>query len=391
MLEPIFIVVAQLGNYFELNNHISKDFEIHKYETKWWMSSNFNQKKLSNSMSQEPLVSILPENIQIPISSFDSLHENLLQNAIVQAVSIGVATSIFLIMLLQTSKKGVFWLHLLSLCFLSIRAGLYLGYLYSPLGSISFAIGGVLLKDPMSGYRYSLSTDIFQLFLIISIQVSFSYQIYSILKDPNYRKLRLLLTMVFSTLGITIVAFQTYALVMNSRMIYQGLFNGKEIVLASWVVNVPIIMMCGSINLISLILIIKLVLAIRRRRYLGIKQFSGLHILLIGFLQTFLLPTILVIIDYKNSATDSNTILYTIAITLVVSTMPLATMWAKMINTQSTLKTSSLLFYTPSITSESDVDTFVGTEDKLMPRDILELINDDSFQEYKSHQVTQQV
>lgn len=344
------------------------------------------------SQFSEPSALITPGNVQVALSAFDSLHNSLLENAIVQSVSIGAAVSIFIIMMLQTTKKGVmYWLHLACLAFLSLRSGLYLGYLYSPLGNISFNLAGVLLEDPMPGYRYTVATNVFQVFLVTSIQISFCYQIYSMFKDPKYRKLGMLMTFGACILGLVTIAFQIYAVVRNANMIYQGLFNGVAIELAPWETNLPVVLMSVSINVMSLLLVFKLIRAIQRRRFLGIKQFSGMHILLIAFSQTFLIPTILVIVDYKNSARKSSTILYTIAITLVVLTMPLATMWAKMMNTQSTLQTSSLLFYSPSVKTESDADTFIGHDEKAMPQDIAELINDDNFQEFNRLEVTREV
>ena len=43
----------------------------------------------------------------------------------------------------------------------------------------------------------------------------------------------------------------------------------------------------------TILLIGKLIIAIRTRRYLGLKQFDSFHILLIGFSQTLIIPSII--------------------------------------------------------------------------------------------------
>lgn len=340
-------------------------------------------------MSAEiPSILLEPSNVQVAATAFDTIQHNLLKGAIVQAVSIGAAASILIIMMLQSKKKGVMhWLHVITLIIVLIRAGLYLGYLWTPLASMSFIVGGILTSDPMPGFRLTVATNVFQILLVTIIQVSFAYQTYSMFRHPQYKTFGYLLTSFNICFGLVIIIFQTYAVAKNANMLYQGLFKAVEVEISDWVVNLPVILMSVSINIMSLILMVKLGRAIKRRRFLGIKQFSNLHILLIGSCQTFFIPTILVIVEYSKADKLTNSILYTISLLLVVLTMPIVTMWAKMTNTQPKLETSSLLFYTPSIRSESDNETVIGTDEKALPQDIADLINDDSFQEFKTHQV----
>jgi len=331
----------------------------------------------------ELIVTIPALNETVSLSKFDSVSFNLLRNAIVNSCALGSCISLMLLLILKSKKHGiVYWLHMATLSSLIIRSGLYLGYLLSPLAEVGFIVTGAVNQSLKQGFNVSVAADVFNIILTTLVEVCFTYQISIMFRSPKHRQIGIFVTVGFGLFGLLIIAFQMVAVTKSKISAYDALFNGGTSTVGLWLINLPTILFSISINLMSLVLIVKLVIGIRIRRYLGLKQFDYLHVLLIMFTQTFIVPTILVIVEYK-VGDGNDPILLTVAMTVVVLSLPLSSMWAQMANDQPVLETSSLLFYTPNLSSEEE--TIICVDEKAMPQDIADIINDDNFHEQKIH------
>jgi pheromone alpha factor receptor len=331
----------------------------------------------------ELIVNIPALDETLSLSKFDSVSFNLLQNAIVNSCALGSCISLMLLLILKSKKHGiVYWLHMATLSCLIIRSGLYLGYILSPLAKIGFVVTGVTNANLKQGYNLSVAADVFNIVLTLLVEICFTFQTSVMFRSPKHQQIGISITLGFGLLGLVIFAFQIVAVTKTHISSYKSLFGDGGNPVDVWLINLPTILFSVSINLMSLVLVIKLVIGIRIRRYLGLKQFDYLHVLLIMFTQTFIVPTILVIVEYK-SGDEYDPILLTVAMTVVVLSLPLSSMWAQMANDQPALETSSLLFYTPSLCSEEE--TIIGRDEKAIPQDIADIINDGNFHEQKIH------
>lgn len=191
------------------------------------------------------------------------------------------------------------------------------------------------------------------------------FQIYIIFKSPEVRHLGYILTGAASALALTIVALYIHSTVISAVQLKEQLLMHEIKITNSWVNNVPIILFSASLNVMCIILIAKLALAIKTRRYLGLKQFDGLHILMITSTQTFIVPSVLMIVNYKQSSSYL-TLLANISVILVVCNLPLSSLWAASANNSSTPTSSANTVFSRWDSKFSDTET-IAHELPLIP------------------------
>lgn len=309
------------------------------------------------------------EIVQVTFADLDAYMKTSIRYGIIYGVGMGASlVLIFLLFIMIKNKKTpMFILNQLSLIFLVIKSSLYLSYLLGPLASLSFSFTGMLIPNTYYTYKVSVATNIMHSLMIACIQASLCYQVFVIFRYPKLKSLGIMLTAFFACISVTVFSLYLYSTAMVAKT-YQALFsNSQETVrYGTWVNNLPFLLFSSSINIISLILFIKLAFAIRTRRYLGLKQFDSLHILLLMATQTMCIPSILVIINYKDSK-SSNTILSTISIILIVISLPLSSMWASAANNSPIPSSSSISFLSKTSTNNSDSQTFVSSNYSFFP------------------------
>lgn len=273
--------------------------------------------------------SIYGDGTEITFQQLQNLvHENITQ-AIIFGTRIGAAGLALIIMWMvsKNRKTPIFIINQSSLVLTIVQSALYLSYLLSNFGGVPFAL---TLFPQMIGDRdkhlYGAVTLI-QCLLVACIEVSLVFQVRVIFKADRYRKIGIILTGVSASFGAATVAMWMITAIKSIIVVYDSPLNKVD----TYYYNIAVILLACSINFITLLLSVKLFLAFRARRHLGLKQFDSFHILLIMSTQTLIGPSVLYILAYalNNKGVKSLT---SIATLLVVLSLPLTSIWAAAAN-----------------------------------------------------------
>lgn len=296
-----------------------------------------------------------------------------IRQSIVFGVCCGASIITFIIMWLVSKRKKtpIFILNQMSLFLLFFQSAFYFKYILSSQSSVTLA----LTQFPQMVHKYNLhvsaAADIFKLLLVICIECSLVFQVKVMFSGDSFKRIGYFLLTASIAIGLTTSGMLLTAVVMIIRSIYTGITNkGNKYY------NIANILFASSINFMTFILIIKLILAIRARKFLGLKQFDSFHILLIMTCHSLVVPSILTILAY---ALKSNTdVLVSVSTLLVVLSLPLSSIWAGSINTASTtrsLKPDTALtptrFYPTGIENISSPSTFSSPTAGSFPPNII--------------------
>lgn len=260
-----------------------------------------------------------------------------IKKSAVYNVAIGSCLVLMLLLwvIIKNRKNVIFIINQVILLLMVIRSSLYLSYQVGPLASLSFTFTNILNDKLKISYNVVLASDVCQILLVGLIEMSMTYQIYIIFKSPEVRKIGHLLCVIVSFLGIGTISLYIYSVTLSSKSFYHLFVAGSTNVhQGSWVSNTPFILFSITINIMSVLLVVKLFFAIKTRRYLGLRQFDSFHILLIMATQTMVVPSVLVIVNYFLTSQSDN-LLSTCSFLLVVLSLPLTSMWAAAANNYS--------------------------------------------------------
>lgn len=260
---------------------------------------------------------------EITFQDMDLYLHNIVKNAIIFGVRIGAASvaSIILFLISKKRKTPVFILNQTCLLLTIIHSALYIVYLFTGFGTLGFQFTGFL--DIISQYDINVyaATNLFQLFLTIAIEASLIFQVHTIFQGPDVKWLARYMVSLSLFVGLAVIGLSFYVTIQSViKMFNLTAYTSKAL-------DVQPILFASSINLMSVMLVYKLITAIRSRRYLGLKQFDGFHILLIMSTQTLVIPSILVIISYAVDSL-SKIAFFSIATLIIVLSLPLSSMWA---------------------------------------------------------------
>lgn len=290
--------------------------------------------------------------MSVPIGLIDRLQISQMKYAIVYGCGVGAALTMLLVIWIMCSKRTpLFVMNNITLVLYVVSASLNLAYITGPLLMVSVFLTGILTSD--SAVNVVLTANAFQLLLVFLIQSTMLYQVYVMFKAPHIRYLRhtlvaFLTALQIATLGLYIHDNVRYASRVN------GVYNGAETYrLGSAGSLVPFILFQCSVNLSSLFLFVKLVLAIRTRRYLGLRQFGVFHILMIVSLQTMFVPSVLVVANYAAYSALSLNLLSTVSLMLIVLSLPASSMWAAAANNSSAPSSVASSLFTFTTDTES--------------------------------------
>ncbi|ODV81224.1 fungal pheromone mating factor STE2G-protein-coupled receptor [Suhomyces tanzawaensis NRRL Y-17324] len=352
--------------------------------------------------SLDPKLIILNFTVQgqvfsLPFAALDAYQSENTKRAIIRGVTVGGCGILMLVLAIinwKRKKTPMFYLNMATLTAAIIRNCIYLAYLLGPLAAPSFSFSGLISSSALANYHLTVASNAFQVVLILLVEMSMTYQIFVVFRAPKLRKLGWTLTTAAGMLGLALVALYINSAV-NSSKIYSSLFNHESVSQAArqdWVGSLPNILFAASVNVLSVILLIKLGLAIRTRRFLGLKQFDGFHVLFIMSTQTMTVPSILVIVlycfpDFQNS------VLLSIAVMLVVLSLPLSSTWALAANNDPDINNTAFSFmkrmdsnasHGTSTTEERTLANVSILPEKWMPSGNNHLRSPDSFAELAS-------
>ncbi|SMN18554.1 similar to Saccharomyces cerevisiae YFL026W STE2 Receptor for alpha-factor pheromone [Maudiozyma saulgeensis] len=279
--------------------------------------------------------SIYGEGTDITFNQMQDLVDKKMRQAIMFGVRCGAATLTIIIMWMISKRKHtpIFIINQVSLVLIVIHSGLYFKYLLSSISSLAYSLTG--FQQVVTRYDIHIygAASIFQVLLVASIELSLVFQVKIMFAGITQKKIGYLALLISSCLGITTVAVYFTTAIKSMISVYQGVSNDY-----SKYFNIATILLSSSINFMTFILVVKLLFALRSRRFLGLKQFDSLHILLIMTCQSLLIPSILFILAYSLDAHNGTDVLTTVATLLVVLSLPLSSLWATSNNNVSNLK-----------------------------------------------------
>lgn len=255
------------------------------------------------------------------------------RDSIVFGVCLGSSIITFIVMWLvsKNRKTPIFILNQISLVLIIIHSSFYLKYLFSYPSSIVYYL--TEFQQPFTAYdrHISAAADMFKMLLVTTIEFSLVFQVRIMFASDNFKRLGNILLASSIVIGLATSAVFLASVSMLIKESYTGIpTRGEKIY------NISNILFASSINFMTFILMIKLVWAIRARRFLGLKQFDSFHILLIMTCHSMVIPSILTILAY---ALHSNAdVLVSLSTLLVVLSLPLSAIWAASANTTSSQK-----------------------------------------------------
>lgn len=251
-------------------------------------------------------------------------------------------------MVSKNRKTPIFISNLVSLFFVVFHSALYLGYLSTPFASLTFNLTLFPELIHRSDVHLFAATNIAQVLLVAAVEASLILQVRIIFYSDTYKPVGRILVAISTLLAtVTTVLFLVSA-IKSIKSVYADLLSLQD----SLYFNLATIMLATSVNFMTLLLTVKLVLAVRSRRFLGLKQFDSFHILLIMSFQTMIFPSILLILSYALNGRKGTNTLSTLATLLVTLSLPLSSMWATSANNSSRPSSINTRF-SPSLYEDS--------------------------------------
>lgn len=282
--------------------------------------------------------SIYGDNTMVQFKDVELVVNKRVTEAIMFGVKVGAASLTLIIMWMISKKRTtpIFIINQSSLFFTIIHASLYFGYLLSGYGGIVYNMTSFPQLITSNDVHVYAATNIFEVLLVASIEISLVFQVKVMFANNNGRKWTWCLMAVSIGMALATVGLYFATAVELIRAAY-----GSHSVDHHIFYNVSLILLASSVNLMTLMLVVKLVLAIRSRRFLGLRQFDSFHILLIMSCQTLIAPSILFILGWTLEPRTGNEVLITVGQLLIVLSLPLSSMWATTANNTSSSSSSA--------------------------------------------------
>lgn len=281
--------------------------------------------------------SIYGENTMVQFKDVQMVVNKRVTEAIMFGVKVGAASLTLIIMWIISKKRTtpIFIINQSSLFFTIMHASLYFGYLLSGYGGIVYNMTSFPQLITSNDIHVYAVTNIFEVLLVASIEISLVFQVKVMFANNISRRWTWCLMAVSIAMALATVGLYFATAVELIRAAYGGHSVNHHIFY-----NVSLILLASSVNLMTLMLVVKLILAIRSRRFLGLKQFDSFHILLIMSCQTLIAPSILFILGWTLEPRTGNEVLITVGQLLIVLSLPLSSMWATAANNTSSSSSS---------------------------------------------------
>lgn len=268
----------------------------------------------------------------LSFGALDHLSDLSTKKGLVMGLGIGAGVVLALASWCSISKKKtpVFILNQICLWLMVLRCTLYMVYLLGPLNYVSYIVTNIE-DNYESAFNVSIVVSVVNVLLISAIECLFVFQVFVMFKALKRKACKWLLIGASILLALAVFVIYVVETTYNLKDDW-AFFNGAPRTVR-WRVNLPFILFCVSINCLSILLIVKLAVAIRTRRVLGLKQFNALHVLLIMTLQTCIIPSAMTIYNY--TLTDGSPIYVNLSVIIVVCNLPFSSLWATSTNNSS--------------------------------------------------------
>lgn len=292
---------------------------------------------------------------EVTFGDFDSYFKTIIVFGIIYGARIGMSFIALPVTYLFTKRRSspIFILNMICLFFLFIQSVLYAVTLTDQYNSLSYIYTDSYAMN-RNNSNITAASNVFYLLLITFIEISQTYQVYIIFESPQ----SMLKWVCYGVTGLSAaLGLATVALYLDYMIESNMALFSETKVLPHYLVNVPIILFITSTCLICAALLAKLLIAIQKRRSLGLKQFNLFHILFIMAFQTMVIPMILTLISFNGFGEDkySSQALSSLGTALVAISLPMTTMWANSsISSSTPTSQANTFFFNGKTPSSSD-------------------------------------
>ena len=292
-------------------------------------------------------VSVYGSGTQVTFNELQAIVNRKITEAIVFGVRCGASCLMIIITWLITQRKrtAIFIINQTSLFLILLHSALYFKYLLSSISSLTYTLTYFPQAVTRNDVHVYGATNIIEVLLVASIEVSLAYQVKIVFSGQSFRKLGHSVLCLSTLLGLSTICMFAYTAIHGIARKYAG----KSTPHLAKYFNISTILLASSINLMTLILVIKLILAIRSRRFLGLRQFDTFYILLIVSVHSLVCPSIMFILSYSLPQNRGTDVLVTVATLLVVLSLPFSSMWANARNNVSMGEPATEGTYSPNM------------------------------------------
>lgn len=325
------------------------------------MSGLVNNSSYDPTKSLLTFTSIYGDDTMVTFEDLQFVMSTKITQGILFGVKVGAASLTLIIMLMISKRRTspIFIMNQLCLGFTILHASFFFRYILAGYGSITYTLTLFPQLISSNDRHVFAAANIIEILLVASIEASLVFQVNVMFSGSSHRKLSWLL--VSFSLGLALATVGLYfatAIKMISNT-YKNQFHSDPLYF-----NVSLFLLGASVLLMTLMLTVKLVLAIRSRRFLGLKQFDSFHILLIMSCQTLVAPSVLFILGFVLNPKTGNELLITVAQLLVVLSLPLSSMWATAANdapSGSSMSSKESIYGSDSLYSKTKCSQFRKT------------------------------
>lgn len=232
----------------------------------------------------------LGEEVEVPLTDVASyVHDGIIQTIILGS-QIGAALAVLTMLLILTKAEKrrlpVFWLNSFTLLFSVIATILlclfYTNSWYTPYARFTDDYTFV----STSAKATSIAAAIFQLLVLIGLQISLVLQIHVVSVTLDRWK-RLSLMAVSIAIALVAIAFRIAQIIDN---ITYNIIRFEYNYSSQWLIQARDITLAISICFFSFVFCAKLGYSLRQRKQLGMTQFGPMQIIFIGGAQTLIIP-----------------------------------------------------------------------------------------------------
>lgn len=281
----------------------------------------------SSLVNQSFLINTTAGSYDLTFPDLDSWKNELCTFAVFQGVRLGCAAMTLLMLLLFQRKKTVlFFLYLFSLTCIIIHAGLILGYVFGAFSSSRANLTGSYYDITANDLAVNVTGSVFQVIIIICVEACLLLNANVILSDLGKKKLKNALLIVLCLVATIpcIFVWMFYSVVDIAGVINPGYFAES---MPMWPANIASPYFTATIALFSAVSCLKLVVAIRRRRQLGLKQLDVYQIFFVMTFQTMIIPLVLTAISFAVDKVPAGFSGFSSLIVVVF--LPLTGIWAR--------------------------------------------------------------
>ncbi|GFF83862.1 hypothetical protein CNMCM6936_005960 [Aspergillus lentulus] len=252
----------------------------------------------------------------------DYLHY-MIRLSINYGAQLGACAVLLLVLLLLTRPEkrvsSVFVLNVAALLANIIRLGCQLSYFSTGFARMYALLAGDFSRVSRGAYAGQVMASVFFTIVLICVEASLVLQVQVVCSDLR-RQYRILLLGASTLAALVPIGVRLTYSVLNCMVImHAGTMDHLD-----WLESATNIVTTVSICFFCAVFVVKLGLAIKMRKRLGVKQFGPMRVIFIMGCQTMTIPAIFAICQYFSKIPEfSHNVL-----TLVIISLPLSSIWA---------------------------------------------------------------